>query len=94
MLQSVLVLSLPLVCVSASVCIFRFFSTIISSPCKVQRLFPNAEVTASDAFDDFVSAVWPHRASLPVVTAEIGDTWCGRVRVPYSQAKTPGLVCT
>ena len=41
----------------------------------VQLLFPAATVQASDAFDDFVAAVEPHRASLPVVTAEIGDTW-------------------
>ena len=32
-------------------------------------------MVASDAFDDFVAAVLPAKASLPVVTAEIGDTW-------------------
>jgi hypothetical protein len=47
-------------------------SAIFSS---VQAMYPHANVTASDAFDDFVTEVWPHRASLPVVTAEIGDTW-------------------
>eukprot|EP00935_MAST-01C_sp_MAST-1C-sp1_P002549 g2549.t1 len=42
---------------------------------QVQKLFPGAKVVASDAFDDFVQDVWEHRDSLPVVTAEIGDTW-------------------
>jgi hypothetical protein len=32
-------------------------------------------VVASDAFDDFISAVLPVRDALPVVSAEIGDTW-------------------
>merc|ERR1712178_628885 len=41
----------------------------------VRGLYPNADVVASDAFDDFVAAAWEHRATLPVVTAEIGDTW-------------------
>ena len=40
---------------------------------SVKKLFPGAEVVASDAFDDFVNDVWEHRSSLPVVTAEIGD---------------------
>ena len=29
----------------------------------------------SDAFDDFVAKVWSVRHQLPVVEAEIGDTW-------------------
>ena len=41
----------------------------------VEKIFPGAEVTSSDAFDDFVEDVWPHSGTLPVVTAEIGDTW-------------------
>ncbi len=41
----------------------------------VSARYPEAKVSASDAFDDFVSDVFPHRDSLPVVTAEIGDTW-------------------
>ena len=41
----------------------------------VEHIYPNAMVHASDAFDDFVTAVSPHAAGLPVVTAEIGDTW-------------------
>ena len=42
-----------------------------------QRLFPNATLHASDAFDDFITAVEPFKANLPLVTAEIGDTWSG-----------------
>ncbi|HXR38110.1 MAG TPA: DUF5054 domain-containing protein [Terracidiphilus sp.] len=36
--------------------------------------FPNAEITAGD-LSDIANALQPHRASLPVVTQEIGDTW-------------------
>jgi hypothetical protein len=42
---------------------------------ETQRLFPNATLHASDAFDDFITAVEPFKANLPLVTAEIGDTW-------------------
>jgi hypothetical protein len=41
----------------------------------VEGLFPRATVVASDGFDDFVADVLPYADSLPVVTAEIGDTW-------------------
>ncbi len=43
----------------------------------VDTLFPEAKgnIVASDAFDDFVDEVWRVRATLPVVDAEIGDTW-------------------
>ena len=41
----------------------------------VEKMFPNASVVASDAFDDFIRAVIPVKDLLPVVTAEIGDTW-------------------
>jgi hypothetical protein len=42
----------------------------------VDELFPSAsEVVASDAFDDFIADVLPYKSSLPVVTAELGDTW-------------------
>ena len=42
----------------------------------VGSMFPKAtEIIASDGFDDFVSEVWQHRGDLPVVSAEIGDTW-------------------
>ena len=41
----------------------------------VQSIYPHATLHPSDAFDDFISAVWPIRNSLPVVTQEIGDTW-------------------
>eukprot|EP00040_Diaphanoeca_grandis_P025095 m.138598 g.138598 ORF g.138598 m.138598 type:complete len:904 (+) comp30005_c0_seq1:320-3031(+) len=42
---------------------------------EVQQMYPKAKIHASDAFDDFVSAVLPYKSTLPVVTAEIGDTW-------------------
>jgi len=42
---------------------------------KVRLLFPNADVKASDGFDDFVAAITPYKKSLPVIKAEIGDTW-------------------
>ena len=32
-------------------------------------------IVASDAFDDFVRDILPYAAELPVVDAEIGDTW-------------------
>jgi hypothetical protein len=44
----------------------------------ISHLFPSVakeNIVASDAFDDFINAVWPNRGKLPVVTAEIGDTW-------------------
>ena len=41
----------------------------------VRSFFPNATVVASDAFDDFVADVLPVLHTLPVVTAELGDTW-------------------
>lgn len=41
----------------------------------VQAAFPNATVHGSDAFDDFVLAIEPYISTLPVVTAEIGDSW-------------------
>ena len=37
----------------------------------VQKMFPNATVSASDAFDDFITAVEPYKATLPIVTAEV-----------------------
>jgi hypothetical protein len=36
--------------------------------------FPNAEITACN-LSDMAKAIQPHRASLPVVTQEMGDTW-------------------
>ena len=48
-------------------------ATIIAD--AISLLFPGAKVVASDAIDDFVAAVLPHKHTLPVVTAEIGDTW-------------------
>lgn len=41
----------------------------------IQTFFPAASVTSSDAFDDFVEAVLPVKSALPVITAELGDTW-------------------
>jgi hypothetical protein len=41
----------------------------------VQRMFPAANLSAIDALDEFIAAVEPYKAKLPVVTAEIGDTW-------------------
>ena len=41
----------------------------------VTVLFPKATVVSSDAFDDFIEDVLPYKNSLPVVTAELGDTW-------------------
>ena len=42
---------------------------------SIQKMFPKASVSASDAFDDFIRAVEPFKAQLPIVSAEIGDTW-------------------
>jgi hypothetical protein len=51
-------------------------SPLLPPTLQVRALYPAASsVHSSDAFDDFVDRVWPHRGSLPVVTAEIGDTW-------------------
>jgi hypothetical protein len=40
----------------------------------LSRQFPNAQIVASN-LTEIANAVEPHRASLPVLTAEIGDTW-------------------
>ncbi len=41
---------------------------------EMQAAFPGAQVVAS-TLDDFADALLPLRESLPVVTAEIGDSW-------------------
>ncbi|MEZ4703527.1 MAG: DUF5054 domain-containing protein [Rhodothermales bacterium] len=41
---------------------------------RVRKAFPDAEVKAS-SLDAFAEALGRHRASLPVLTQEIGDTW-------------------
>jgi hypothetical protein len=41
---------------------------------EMQTAFPGAQVVAS-TLDDFADALLPLRESLPVVTAEIGDSW-------------------
>lgn len=41
---------------------------------QIQQLFPQAEITAS-TLDSFARALRPVKAQLPVITAEIGDTW-------------------
>lgn len=48
-------------------------ATLLHDVIKV--LFEGATITSSDAFDDFVEEVLPFKAALPVVTAELGDTW-------------------
>jgi hypothetical protein len=41
-----------------------------------RKLFPEAsEIVASDGMDDFVQDVLPFKSSLPIISAEIGDTW-------------------
>jgi hypothetical protein len=53
---------------------------------QLSSQFPNADVTAS-TWDQFVAAVLPHRASLPVITSEMGDTWIHGVSSdPYKTA--------
>jgi hypothetical protein len=42
---------------------------------EVKSRYPTAEVVASDGFDDFLAEVLPVKHTLPLVTAEIGDTW-------------------
>lgn len=41
----------------------------------VERIYPNASVHPSDAFDDFVTAVLPFSTALPSLDREIGDSW-------------------
>jgi hypothetical protein len=41
---------------------------------RLRQQFPSATVTAAN-LSDIANAVAPHRAGLPVVTQEIGDTW-------------------
>src|SRR6185437_10237781 len=41
---------------------------------ELKRQFPNAEIIAT-GLGEIAEAVEPHRADLPVVTQEIGDTW-------------------
>ena len=61
----------------------------------VEVLFPHAQpkaekgrgVVASDAFDDFITDIQPYVHTLPVVTAELGDTWImGANSDPYKVA--------
>ena len=40
----------------------------------LQRKYPNAEVIGA-TLDDYAREIWDARASLPVVTEELGDTW-------------------
>ena len=64
---------------------------------QVSDLFPGADVVASDAMDDFVVDVLPHKASLPLLTEEIGDTWImGTLQdaLPFSHpALHPASLC-
>lgn len=55
---------------------------------KIQKQYPGAQVTAG-RLDDFAELLWQVKDRLPVVTAEIGDTWIhGAASDPY---KTAGL---
>jgi hypothetical protein len=47
---------------------------IVAIYADLQRRFPNAEIAAA-TLSEMGAAIAPHRASLPVVTQEIGDTW-------------------
>ena len=40
----------------------------------LHRRFPNAEIVAT-SLTEIANAIEPHRANLPVITQEIGDTW-------------------
>jgi hypothetical protein len=40
----------------------------------LRRRFPNASIKAAN-LTDIANAIQPHASSLPVITAEIGDTW-------------------
>ncbi|WP_269940086.1 DUF5054 domain-containing protein [Arthrobacter sp. HY1533] len=54
---------------------------------KLREKYPNAEVAASD-LNGFGQAAWDARASLPVVTQEIGDSWI------YGMAADPIVTST
>lgn len=55
---------------------------------NIQKKYPGAKVTAG-RLDDFAELLWPVKNRLPVITAEIGDTWIhGAASDPY---KTAGL---
>ena len=55
---------------------------------SIQQKYPGAQVTAG-RLDDFAEIIWRVKDQLPVVTAEIGDTWIhGAASDPY---KTAGL---
>ncbi len=47
---------------------------IISFYADLRRQFPNAAIRAA-SLADIATAVEPHKAALPVLTQEIGDTW-------------------
>jgi len=47
---------------------------ITASYAALRRQFPNAEVRAAN-LAEIAGAVEPHKAALPVLTQEIGDTW-------------------
>lgn len=53
---------------------------------KIQNDFPDYEVEAA-SLDDYAEALWQVRDKLPVVEAEIGDTWIhGSASDPYKSA--------
>lgn len=59
---------------------------------KVQSLYPDYDVQAG-RMDDYANAIWEVRHKLPVVTAEIGDTWIHGVGTdPYKTGAVKELI--
>ncbi len=55
----------------------------------LQRRFPNAEIVAT-SLTEIANAIEPHRANLPVITQEIGDTWItGVASDPHQDGTLP-----
>ena len=55
--------------------LFLFLSQEVLRYYEIYRAeFPNAKIKAS-TFDDYITALWPIKDQLPVITKEIGDTW-------------------
>lgn len=59
---------------------------------KVEALYPDYEVEAG-RMDDYANAIWEVRDKLPIVTAEIGDTWIhGGATDPYKVGALKELI--
>ena len=59
---------------------------------EIQAEYPDYEIEAG-TMDEFAEIIWDKRSQLPVITAEIGDTWIhGSAADPYKSAALRSLM--